>query len=191
MLTAMMPSCSARSSSIAWPNRPNPALLTTNSTSAPSAAKAAAIVSQASGCSRSQAIKIGAVPPAATISLAIIVRRSPRRSTRASRWPFDAKTRASSVPMPADAPVISVTQSVMHRGVRRDKGHLQAGYQEQADLGAMMLVEMSVRVQTSWRDRIWGTDEFFESAFHWHCRERHERDGAAAQADGRANHRVR
>src|SRR6266446_8433116 len=34
--------------------------------------------------------------------------------------------RASSVPIPADAPVISVTRSVMQCAVRRDKGHLQA-----------------------------------------------------------------
>src|SRR5207237_10532681 len=51
---------------------------------------------------------------AVTISSANVVRRSPRRSTRATRWPLDAKTRASSVPIPADAPVISVTRSVMH-----------------------------------------------------------------------------
>ena len=35
-----------------------------------------------------------------------------RRATSAKRWPFDAKTRASSVPIPAEAPVISVTRSV-------------------------------------------------------------------------------
>jgi hypothetical protein len=56
-----------------------------------SAAKAAAILSQASGCSRSQGIRIGAAPPAATTSLANIARRSARRSTSASRWRFDAK----------------------------------------------------------------------------------------------------
>jgi hypothetical protein len=76
--------------------------------------------------SGSQGIKIGAVPPAATISAAKVVSRSPRRSTMASRWPFDAKTRASSVPIPEDAPVISVTRSPMHYAVRGDKGHPQA-----------------------------------------------------------------
>ena len=64
----MAPSCSARSSSIAQPNKPNSALLTTNSTSTPAAAKAASILSQALGCSRSQGIKIGSAPPAPTIS---------------------------------------------------------------------------------------------------------------------------
>src|SRR3984893_16219553 len=112
MLTAMMPSCPARSSLIASPNKPKPALLTTNSTSTPSAARASAILSPASGCSRSQGIMIGAAPPLATISFAKVDRRSARRATSTTRWPFDAKTRASSVPIPAEAPVISVTRSV-------------------------------------------------------------------------------
>ena len=36
-----------------------------------------------------------------------------------------------------------------------------------------------------------GIYEFFESAFHWHCRQGHERDGSPAQADGCTNYRVR
>ena len=51
----------------------------------------------------------------ATISLASAVRRSARRATSATRCPFEAKTRASSAPMPAEAPVISVTRSVTIR----------------------------------------------------------------------------
>ena len=49
---------------------------------------------------------------AAAISSASSASRSARRATSARRWPFDAKTRASSVPIPAEAPVISVTRSV-------------------------------------------------------------------------------
>jgi len=64
------------------------------------------------GGGEAHGITIGVAPPAAAISPANVARRSARRATRAKRWPFDAKTRASSVPIPAEAPVISVTRSV-------------------------------------------------------------------------------
>src|SRR5258705_10736109 len=54
--------------------------------------------------------------------------RPPRGQPGVGRWPFEEKPRASWVPIPADAPVISVTRSVMHSAVRRYKGHLQARY---------------------------------------------------------------
>ena len=79
------------------------------------AASAVAIWSPESGCARSQGMMIGALPPAAVISAARACSRSARRATSATRWPRDAKTRASSVPMPADAPVISVTRPVTIR----------------------------------------------------------------------------
>ena len=53
-------------------------------------------------------------PADAAISSARASRRSSRRATRTSSCPCAAKTRASSAPMPAEAPVISVT-GVMHR----------------------------------------------------------------------------
>src|SRR5579872_5433860 len=112
ILTAIIPSCSARSSSTARPINPKPALLTTYSTSTPSAARAAAIFSPASAVSRSHGITIGALLPVAAISAASALSRASRRATIASRWPLEAKTRASSAPIPAEAPVISVPRSV-------------------------------------------------------------------------------
>src|SRR5262249_38505170 len=69
-----------------------------------------AIFFAASGAARSATMTIGRRGPMAAISSASACRRSSRRATIASSWPLRAKTRASSMPMPADAPVIKVTR---------------------------------------------------------------------------------
>ena len=104
-----MPSCSSRLSPAAGPISPKPALLTTLATSSPRAASSAAMRATASRRSRSTLSTVGGAPPAAAISAASAASRSCRRATRTSSWPCAAKTRASAAPIPADAPVISVT----------------------------------------------------------------------------------
>src|SRR5450631_184701 len=108
-LTSIIANCSSRSRELACPISPKPALLTMYCGSAPCAASASPITRAASLRCRSATITCGLAPPAAAISSASARNRSSRRATSAKAWPLRANTRARATPIPAEAPVITVT----------------------------------------------------------------------------------
>jgi hypothetical protein len=108
-LRSIMCNCSSRSRVLASPTSPNPALLTTNCGSAPCAANNSRMRSATPGLRRSAAITTGRRAPVEAISSASAFNLSSLRATNANSWPWRAKTRASARPIPADAPVMTVT----------------------------------------------------------------------------------
>src|SRR4029453_1327099 len=107
-LRSIICNCSSRSRALARPTSPNPALLTTNCGSAPCVANSSRIWCATPGLRRSAAITTGRRAPVEAISSASAFNLSSLRATNATSWPLRAKTRASAVPMPAEAPVIIV-----------------------------------------------------------------------------------
>src|SRR5712691_301218 len=108
-LRSIMRNCSARSSVAALPSSPKPALLTTMSGSTPSMTITSPMRSTASASSRSTGRNSGLRWPLAAIASASSASFCSRRAMSKSSWPCRANSWASAVPMPADAPVISVT----------------------------------------------------------------------------------
>ena len=107
ILRSMTQSCSFALRSLTRPIRPKPALLTRYLVARPAALSFCARISLASGDDRSSTIIVGVLAPARVISSARASRRSFLRATITISWPFWAKTRASSAPMPSDAPVMT------------------------------------------------------------------------------------
>src|SRR6266542_3090001 len=103
--TWTMSLCRRASSSTNAPRRPKPALLTSVSTSTPSARSVAWIAAAAPGEARSETSTRTCTPWAATSSRASSSSRSRERATSTRSRPLRAKTRARSAPIPLDAPV--------------------------------------------------------------------------------------
>ena len=108
-LRSIICNCSSRSSALASPTRPKPALLTTNCGSAPCAASASPITPRDPGLQQIGRNDNRPRPPVAAISSASARNLSSLRATSTNSCPSRANTRASAAPIPAEAPVITVT----------------------------------------------------------------------------------
>src|SRR3954451_7796680 len=102
---------------------PKPALLHRPATNFSDARTDAMSVRRCSASARSVGTASASMPCSAFSAVASCSRRSPRRATRTRSWPSAASWRASSAPMPDDAPVTSTTWSGVGAGrliARRD-----------------------------------------------------------------------
>src|SRR3954464_752953 len=105
----IMASCSPRSICGSSPCRPKPALLTMTAGSSPKWVSSCAIRAGASERCRSATMTCGLYSADTAISVAGSVISFSRRATSATSWPLRANTRASSAPIPTEAPVTTVT----------------------------------------------------------------------------------
>src|SRR4051812_9815754 len=118
-LRSTMASCCVRSSFVAGPSSPKPALLTRISGSRPASCSVRARRSPASGKGRSSAIARGRSWPAAAILSATSASCASRRATSTTLCPRLAKSAASAAPRPAEAPV---TRTMGFRSAMESRG---------------------------------------------------------------------
>src|SRR4051795_9196995 len=136
MFVRTMSSSRSRSALTNGPEVPKPALLTSTETCVPRASSASANPLRAAGSVTSQACTSAPSPSSAASSR----RRSSRRATSVTRWPRCASSRATSAPMPDEAPVTTQVESGDGGGKaigRREPTHTIEGMSSEDPFGGL------------------------------------------------------